>query len=169
MSEKLVFADTVRIKANDIEFESPNPIGFDNVTMDLPGTDIVAGMSLTKTRNGFTQLCNVTGALVASNYVTVTCFGGINEMSFIQLDVASPVAMTAAAPLTIVGALPFGYKPNSGTPQFFARLVVSGVFADCALTFLANGDISVNKNSGNFAIGDLFDFDRTVYTIIGSS
>lgn len=169
MSEKLIFADTVRIKGNDIEFESPNPIGLDNVPVDFISTGIVPGLQLTKSRRGFSQGCNVTGALVANAWMSVIVYFGINDLNFLQLNNINPGPMTAASTLTVVGALPSRYRINTATWVVYQTISVNGTLTPSQFTILANGDIEINKNGGNFAIGDNVVIQPNTIIYVGST
>lgn len=133
--------------------------------LTLPGA---TPLTVSSSRPAVTVQFNATGAVTASNYLTMTIREQINGLNQFTLTVSS-TAMTSAAAIDLTGPIPVGYRPSG-----FANLYLNGSdgtqLVRYTLILFANGNAQLKKALGNFAIGDqIMTFGELVLGYIGSS
>lgn len=133
--------------------------------LTLPGATPLVVVS---SRPAVTVQFNATGAVTASNYLTMNILSQINGVNQFTLSVSSAL-MTAADDIDLTGPIPVGYR-SSG----FANLYLNGSdgtqLVRYTLILFANGNGQLRKALGNFAIGDQIQtFGELVFSYVGSS
>lgn len=170
MSKRLLYGKEVKIKGQDVEFISDNPIVIPELEVEsLIATTVTATGSLNGELGDQSWIHgqhNVTGALIIPSGVTVSVDGIGGRMVRVQIrpqTLSVPAAAVATAPISIIGCIPVGYRPPDDK-QIAPCIVIANNVA-----IMGNARITTGGDVNIYAGLNTESFTNTQLTALSSS